>query len=284
MAETELGLIFCAVDVRTDDTVEVSPADREADRDTALVGAFDVVGGPGDGVRDTGVDARGAEEGACVLDVRVLRGEEHAETCDSEQRDTNVAPTALAGLVGHETDDDGQESSNGVRRNREQVGAGAGETELGNDGGEEEGECVQSAVAAHVNGGEGEGFPVLDRGPEIRHFELFVVGGGLGVCFQTADHAATIVFGQELGFGGEVLHHPVTDYADDDGGKAFEDEDPGPTFQATDALHLGDGGGEQTTERSGERGSREEDGSALAELRALVPAGKVVVDTGCEDC
>lgn len=41
-------------------TVEVAPADHRADDDAALVHAFDVVGAPGQGVGDGGIDAHGA--------------------------------------------------------------------------------------------------------------------------------------------------------------------------------------------------------------------------------
>jgi len=55
VAGEEAGRVLAAVDVGGDDAVEVSPADDEADGDAAFVDAFDVVGGPGDGVGDGGV-------------------------------------------------------------------------------------------------------------------------------------------------------------------------------------------------------------------------------------
>lgn len=68
MTGEEAWGVPAAVDVGGDDAVEVAPADDEADGDAALVDAFDVVGGPGDGVGDAGVDSEGAEVDAGVLD------------------------------------------------------------------------------------------------------------------------------------------------------------------------------------------------------------------------
>lgn len=56
------GLILGAVDIGRYDTVEVAPPDDESEGDSALIHAFDIVGSPGDGVRDAGIDAYRAEE------------------------------------------------------------------------------------------------------------------------------------------------------------------------------------------------------------------------------
>lgn len=56
-------------------------------------------------------------------------------------------------------------------------------------------------------------------------------------------------------------------------------EDPCPTCFTTDILHLCNRSGQQTTERASQSGSREECGCPDTQLRALVPARQVVVDT-----
>lgn len=68
MTGEESRRIFAAIDVGGHDPVQVAPADDEADGDAALVDALDVVGRPGDGVGDAGVDAQGAEVDSRVLD------------------------------------------------------------------------------------------------------------------------------------------------------------------------------------------------------------------------
>lgn len=107
-----------------------------------------------------------------------------------------------------------------------------------------------------------------------------MLGARLLVLLEPADDAASVVEGEEFGLVGEVLHHPEGDDADEDGDDALEDEDPRPAWLAAYAVHLGDGGGEEAAKGTGDRGGGEEDGGAHAELRALVPAGEVVVYAG----
>ncbi len=57
------------IDIRADNSIQIAPANDEAEHDAALIHALSVVAHPGDGVRDTRVNADGSEEGSCVLDV-----------------------------------------------------------------------------------------------------------------------------------------------------------------------------------------------------------------------
>jgi len=52
----------------------------------------------------------------------------------------------------------------------------------------------------------------------------------------------------------------------------------------TDAVHLRNRGSEQTTERPGNGGGGEEDGSTDTELGTFVPAGQVIVDAREQTC
>jgi len=92
------------VDIAAHNTIDIPPSNDEAKNDTALVDAFDVVANPGDSVRDTGVDAQGAEETASVLHMRVCAPKQHAEAHDSNHRDDDVAHAALASAVCKEPD------------------------------------------------------------------------------------------------------------------------------------------------------------------------------------
>ena len=51
------GYVSRLVNVRGDDAVEVAPADDEAHCNATFIDALGVIGGPDDGVGDTGVDA-----------------------------------------------------------------------------------------------------------------------------------------------------------------------------------------------------------------------------------
>jgi len=47
-------LLLLEVDVGREDTIEITPADDDADDDAAFVDAFDVAAGPGESVGDGG--------------------------------------------------------------------------------------------------------------------------------------------------------------------------------------------------------------------------------------
>lgn len=145
---------------------------------------------------------------------------------------------------------------------------------------EEKGEGVERAVTAHVDDGVEPGLPVEDRGPEVLHPELLVLGGGLLVGLQASYYALAVHVRQERGLVGEVEDHPKRRDADQDGREPFEDEDPSPPALAADPAHVPDRGREQATEGARDGGGGEEDGGADAELVPLVPAGEVVVDAG----
>ena len=68
MALSVKGYVSRLVNVRGDDAVEVTPANDEAHCNTTFIDALGVVGGPDNGVSDTGVDTQSAEEGAGVAD------------------------------------------------------------------------------------------------------------------------------------------------------------------------------------------------------------------------
>lgn len=130
MPKFEPRFILRAVNIRAHHAIEVSPPDNEAERDTALVHAFEVVGRPGDGVRDAGVDAHGAEERACVLDAWRAGAEEHGEAYDAEEGHDDVAETALLGAICDPADEDGANCCYGVGWDGEQVCSRRGVAEL----------------------------------------------------------------------------------------------------------------------------------------------------------
>lgn len=110
MSQAIPGRILLAIDITGHDAVEIPPADKHADGDAALVDALDVVGDPGDGVGDAGVDAEGAEEGGEVGDGGGGLREEEGEAEDGEEGEGEVEEAALAETVGVEADEDGEET------------------------------------------------------------------------------------------------------------------------------------------------------------------------------
>ena len=272
VASAVMRLLLGAVDVGRHDSVHVSPADDDADHDAALQRALDVVGRPGQGVGDGGVDAHCAEEGSGVLDVHVAGGEEHHEADAADEGDDHVAVSAPLGLVGNVADHNGHDGSDGVRGHGEQLELGSGVLHALENGRQEQREAVQRAQAAHVDDGVAPRLPVDERGLHVARIDLSDAGACLAVGAEAA-HGAELLVGVEEGGGvREVEDHPPAEDADEDGHQSFDDKDPAPPLVAGDAVHLRDGGGEETTEGSGESGSGEEESRAETEFLALVPA------------
>lgn len=229
VAGPEAGRVGAAVDVGGDDAVEVAPADDKAEGDAAFVDALDVVGGPGDGVADAGVDSEGAEVDARVLDagfvcpcggkgrsVRLAKGrgggmmfvevvkrgrrrggkkptKKHCKPGYTQKADHNVTQPTLPGPISDHSDSDGQNRRNRVRRHRKQLRSRGLITQTLDDGRHEQGKCIQGANTAHVDEHPGVGLPIVHRRPKIGHLELLVFGAGLLVLFQPPDHASPVI-------------------------------------------------------------------------------------------
>lgn len=106
------GPVLLAVDITPHNPIQVSPADKHAEDEPALVHALDVVAHPGDGVGDAGVDTGCAEEGCHVEhaggDV-VGGGDEDGEAGDAEEGDRHVEDAARVVFVGGPADEDGED-------------------------------------------------------------------------------------------------------------------------------------------------------------------------------
>lgn len=87
------------VDVAAHNTVNVAPSNDEAQHNTALVDTLDVVGDPGNGDGDTGIDAHCAQECASILHTRVGRRHQHDEAGNAHERDANVENGSSLDLV-----------------------------------------------------------------------------------------------------------------------------------------------------------------------------------------
>ena len=93
-------------------------------------------------------------------------------------------------------------------------------------------------------------------------------------------HPPPFPFAQELGLLREVRDDEEEQEGNDAGQEALDDEDPAPGEVAAQAVHVGQGGGEQAAEGAGQRGRGEEEGEALLGLRALVPHADQVEAAG----
>lgn len=219
----------------------------------------------------------------------------HDETSNSDGDDDHVEDTSLAGTISEPTNNDGHSRGNSVRRDREKLCVCTGVAHTSQDGGQEERESVQGHQATHVDDGVAPALPVLEGGGDVATVVLFS-GVGLVVGSKTTTDTNAVLRGEEASGTRPVEDHPPAECTDEHGSDALlllsedakakgqcvsylNDENPGPAVLATNAIHQRDRCGKQTTERTGQCRSGEENGSAETKLGALVPARQVVVHT-----
>jgi hypothetical protein len=97
---------------------------------------------------------------------------------------------------------------------------------------------------------------------------------------RSRNHPRPLLLGQPAGVLGEVGQQEEGDEGDDDGDEALEDEEPAPVGQAGDAVHVGNGAGEQAAERAGDEHRAPEEGEAFLGLVAFVPEADQVEACG----
>lgn len=215
------------------------------------------------------------------MHARIRCRHEHHEADDANRHGCNVAVTSHLGLVGDETDSDGQGGGHSVGRYTEELSPSADVSHAAQDGGQEERKGIERDQAAHVDNHVSVRLPVLEGLVDVAAVK--VLGGAtLAVHNQAALDANAVVGAEEAGSLGPVKHKPPAEDADENGSDTLDDENPCPARSATNAVHLCDSGGKETTKGASQGSSREEDCGAHTNLGALVPAGEVVVDTGEE--
>lgn len=245
------------VNIGRNDTIQISPAYYESQHNTALVDTLGIIGHPGNRVCNARVNPQRAEKGTSILHRRVARADKHTKADDAEQRDDYVAHAARLCAIGNEPNTNRQRRGGGIGRDGEELRFNrrpARDAQVTHDGGQEQTECVERHVAAHVDDHTDPHLPVEPGLPKVLHGEFLVRGGGLLVEFEAANDAGAVIVGEELGFVGEIVDHPERGDADEDGEETFEDEDPGPARVAADAVHFFNGGGEEAAKGAGESG------------------------------
>lgn len=118
------------------------------------------------------------------------------------------------GPVSDVADKHGDDSSDGIRRDGQQLGFGRRVAQIFDDGGDEQTECVQHAVAAHVHDHSGVRLPVLHNLPQIDGLELLVLRAALLIRGQATQDSCSLVGREESCLVGEIVYEEEAGYAD----------------------------------------------------------------------
>ena len=108
--------------------------------------------------------------------VKTFLTKEHRKTCYTEETDNDIAQTTLMSSISDKPDKNGHDSSHGVYRHCQQLRSDGRIAKTLYNGGDEEGECIERSIAAHVDDHASVGLPVPQSRPDIGHFEFFVLG------------------------------------------------------------------------------------------------------------
>lgn len=271
VAGSVVGSIILAEDEARDGTTQVTEADVHGDADTSLERATDVVTVPGDTLGNVGVDAAGDHEGGKVLGAVALGAEEDGETDDGDEAESDHVDTSLLVLIGDEATTDGEETGDDVGRDTHELSHVVAVAETLDNGGEEDGDGVEGDVDADGDDHVDPDLPILHGVLEELHVELIRENGA--ILLEAADDFLLLTLSEELGGIRVVVHDKEGGDGSDEGDDALNDEDPRPTGEATDTLHLHDTTGEETTESTSSSGGREEDGHSETAFVTTIPHG-----------
>lgn len=137
-----LGLVGGRVDEGRDDTTGVTDRDDDSCSDTLFEGTTTVVGSPRNDDGNERVDTGSSKEKTGEIDTVLLVGDEHDETNQTQRGETDDDYSSLLNSVRPVSSTDGGEGSENVRRDRHQLSGGGCVTQVGGEGGREEGEAV----------------------------------------------------------------------------------------------------------------------------------------------
>jgi len=164
------------------------------------------------------IDACSCEDGSEVRDAGFgVRGcEEDDVSHDSERRRSDDERSAFVRFLSKNSDDDSEDRGDCIGRDGQELGLCGGVAELADDGGEEEGECVQGERHCVEAEAVQPAFIVADSGADIRPGEYLVVGC-VAVAFEARVDVGSFGLAEEGCGGGVVVDEEVSGEGDDDG-------------------------------------------------------------------
>lgn len=151
------------------------------------------------------------------------------------------------------------------------------------------------ATAAHiltytpVNKDVDPDLPVLKRRPDILPLELIGLRNTgltlsrsflLALILESEHDESALFFGQEACGLGEIVECPEGKDGNKNSNDSLDDEDPAPSFEAANTVHLCDAKGQKTAECTSDGSCREEEGLSELDFVTTIPHCEVVLNTG----
>jgi hypothetical protein len=251
---------------------------------TASCSITDDVGadvGVGHGTQDhTGT---GNQETSTISNTGSLRGQEHGVTDDnggSGEDDEDLSPVEIPT---ESREGNSKDSSNGIRRNTVKLllnGAVLG-IDGSDDGREEESKTLDGDVVEEEDEGDLKSDGVGDTAPELDSIDTvndFGLSKTLGL--DTGDAKILLLLSEPSSSLGSIGEGDESEETETDGDDTLDSEDHSPVVKATEVRELENSTGQETTEGTSKRSHDHVERQTESQLRALIPTGEIVCDSG----
>lgn len=225
----------------------------------------------------------GNQETSTVSNTSSFGSQEHGVTDDNCRGRHNDKDLSLVNPPTDGREDNSKNGTDSVGRNT--VKLLLDDAVVGVDGADdsrkEEGETLDSNVVAEENAGDLESDGVGDTAPELDSVDT-VDDFGLGKTLRlyTGDAKLLLLLCEPAGGLGSVGEGDKGEETKTDGDDTFNGKDHAPSVKTSKVVELENSAGQKTTKGTSQRSHDHVERQTESQLRALVPSGQVVSDSG----
>lgn len=225
----------------------------------------------------------GNHEASTVQNMLCFSGEEHGVAGDDSWGGQDDEDLSLVGPPTDGREEDSENGTHGVGRDTVELllDDGVIGVDVADDGGKEEGEALDGDIVEEEDEGDLESDRVGNTAQELGSVDA-VNDFGLGKTLRldSGDAKLLLLLGEPAGGLGSVGEGEEGDEAQGNSDDALDGEDHSPLVEAAKVVESENGAGQETTKGTSQRSHDHVERQAECQLRALVPTGEVVCDTG----
>jgi hypothetical protein len=251
---------------------------------TASCGITDDVGadvGVGHGTENhTGT---GNQETSTISNTGSLGGQEHGVSDNDSGGGEDDEDLSSVEVPTESREGNGKDRSDSVGRDTVKLlldGAVLG-VDGSDDGRKEESKTLDSDVVEEEDEGDLKSDGVGDTAPELDSIDAvndFGLSETLGL--DTGDAEILLLLSEPSSSLGSIGESDESDETESDGDDTLNSKDHSPVVKATEVGKLENSTGQETTESASKRSHDHVEGQAESQLRALIPTGEIVCDSG----
>lgn len=251
---------------------------------TASCGVTDDVGadvGVGHGTKNHA--GTGNQEASTISNARSLRGQEHGVSDNDGGGGKDDEDLASVEIPTESREGNSKDGSDGVGRDTVKLlldGAVLG-VDGSNDGGEEESKTLDSDVVEEEDEGDLKSDGVGDTTPELDSVDTVDdLSLSETLRLDTGNAEILLLLSEPSSSLGSISECDESDETKTNGDDTLNSKDHSPVVKATEVGELEDSTGQETTESTSKRSHDHVERETESQLRALIPTGEIVCDSG----